>query len=103
MFRRFITYLILTVAATATYTSCETEKITFEGPWFVRFTQTALTQKESYSKPIEVEVHLAGPAQSDDLKINYLIEGSARQGVDYTIEGTPGVVEIESGEYFGKI
>lgn len=103
MFRRSLISLSLIFAAAATYTSCETEKITYEGPWFVRFTETALTKKESFSKPIEVEVHLAGPAQSDDLTINYLIEGSARQGVDYTIEGTPGVVEIESGEYFGKI
>ena len=84
-------------------TSCETEKILFEGPYFVRFTDVALTEKESYSKVIKLEVHNAGPELTDNTTISYSISGSAREGIDYQIVGTRGQVTIEEGEYFGYI
>lgn len=83
--------------------ACETERHLFEGPYFVRFTDDALTQKESHSAVINVQVHNAGPAPKKDVIINYSIGGTARLGVDYTILGTPGKVKIKSGEYFGNI
>jgi hypothetical protein len=86
-----------------TLMACEGEKHLFNGPYFVRFTDEALTQKESYSAPIEVQVHNAGPAPKSDVIINYSIGGTARQGIDYTITGTPGKVKIKAGEYFGNI
>ncbi len=90
-------------AAVALVMSCETERIIFKGPYFVRFTDTALTQKESHSGVIKVEVHNGGPAPSGDVNINYTIGGTAREGIDYTIVGTRGKVKIKSGEYFGNI
>jgi hypothetical protein len=84
-------------------TSCETEKILFEGPYFVRFTDAALTEKESFSQVIKIEVHNAGPKLTDNTTIAYSISGSAREGVDFEIVGTRGQVTIEEGDYFGYI
>ena len=82
---------------------CETERIIFKGPYFVRFTETSLTLKESFSKPVYIEVHHADPALEDDITLSYQVSGNARAGIDYTIEGEPGKVTIEKGEYFGTI
>lgn len=86
-----------------TIVSCENEKIVFSGPYHVRFTESADFVKESYTQPIQIEVHSVGPALNEDLTINYKISGDAREGIDYVILGTRGKVEIESGEYFGHI
>lgn len=83
--------------------SCETEKIIFDGPYFVRFTETSLSLKESFSKPVVIEVHQAGKALEEDLLIFYKVSGNARAGVDYTIAGETGQVTIKKGEYVGTI
>jgi hypothetical protein len=82
---------------------CETEPILFKGPYHVRFTETTLTEKESYSPILNIEVHNAGPELQEDVTISYSISGSAREGVDYEIVGTRGKVFINAGEYFGQI
>ena len=83
--------------------ACETERIIFEGPYFVRFTDVAQTEKESQSSVIKIEVHNGGPAPVGDVVINYTVSGSAREGVDYNILGTRGRVRIKSGQYTGNI
>lgn len=83
--------------------ACENEKKIFAGPYFVRFTDTVLTEKESHSAVIKVQVHTGGPAPKEDVTINYSIGGTAREGTDYNIVGTRGKVKIKSGEYFGTI
>ena len=97
------TISVLTAASLLALVGCETDLKVFEGPYFVRFSETILATKESFSKPIEIEVHHAGPAPKGDVTITYAISGSAREGIDYVINGTKGKVEIESGEYFGTI
>lgn len=82
---------------------CEEERQLFEGPYFVRFTEATASEKESFSDPIKIEVHNGGPALKQDASITYSIGGSAREGIDYTIVGERGKVEIEDGEYFGYI
>lgn len=99
---RKISSIALVIFASLT-TACETEKIIFDGPYFIRFTDSSITEKESHSPVIKVEVHNAGPAPATDVFINYTIAGSAREGFDYTINGTRGRVKIESGELFGYI
>lgn len=83
--------------------ACETEPIIFTGPYFVRFTETSLSLKESFSKPVLIEVHQAGEALEEDLIITYKVSGNARAGVDYVIEGEVGRVTIKKGEYAGTI
>jgi hypothetical protein len=82
---------------------CETERRVFEGPYHVRFSEEAISQKESFSKPVEIAVHYVGPKVEEDLVIQYSISGSAREGADYVILGERGVVTIEKGKYFGVI
>ncbi len=82
---------------------CETELITFKGPYFVRFTKVSQSEKESYSKPLSIEVHNAGPALDEDITITYKIGGSARKGIDYTLLSDGEKVTIKKGEYFGNI
>lgn len=82
---------------------CETERLVFRGPYHVRFSEDALSEKESYTKPVEIEVHYVGPEVTEDITIHYSIGGSAREGVDYKIIGERGVVTIEKGEYTGTI
>ena len=91
-------YILLLV-----FSACETDLVIFSGPYFVRFTEAAQTEKESFSKPIEIEVHNAGPALEEDITITYKISGSAREGVDYTIVNERRKVIIKKGEYVGKI
>jgi hypothetical protein len=82
---------------------CETEPILFKGPYHVRFTNATETQRESFSKTIELEVHLAAPARDQDVTIQYSIGGSARENIDYRIVGTRGSLIIPEGQYFGYI
>ena len=85
--------------------ACEEQDIdrTFEGPYFVRFTDSSLTYKESFSKTIAIKVHNAGPQLNEPIKINYVISGTAREGKDFAIEGTKGTVTIPAKQSFGEI
>jgi hypothetical protein len=83
--------------------SCETERIVFKGPYFVRFTESAITEKESVSKPFAIEVHNAGPALDEDITIIYKVGGSAREGIDYNFLSERERVVIKKGEYLGNI
>jgi hypothetical protein len=83
--------------------SCETDRIIFKGPYFVRFTEISRTEKESYSKPIEIQVHNAGPALDADVKVTYRITGNAREGTDYTILSERETITIKKGTYFGVV
>lgn len=99
-----IKYAILFfVIGVAFAVSCETEKINFTGPYFVRFTDSSQTKLESYSKPISIEVHFAGPVLTEDLTVTYSISGSARENVDYKILGTRGKIVIPKGGYTANI
>ena len=61
-----------------------------------------MTKKASV-KPIDIEVHIAGPAPDEELTIGYLIGGNAREGVDYVVLDERKKVKIPAGEYFGNI
>ncbi|GAB2524302.1 hypothetical protein GCM10027085_13230 [Spirosoma aerophilum] len=85
--------------------ACEPQDLdrTFAGPYFVRFSDTTLTYKESYSKPISLSVHNAGPILDQPITITYNISGTAREGKDYTIAGTKGTVIIPAKASSGSI
>ncbi|UFH56088.1 hypothetical protein [Spirosoma sp. KNUC1025] len=85
--------------------ACQKEDMdrVFEGPYFVRFTDSTLTYKESYSKPVSIKVHNVGPQLSQPITVNYTVNGSAREGKDYTIVGTKGTVIIPANKSFGEI
>jgi len=85
------------------FLGCETERILFSGPYHVRFSESALSIKESNTQVIVIETHLVAPALSDDLTIFYSIAGSARENVDYIILEPRGSITIKKGEYFGAI
>jgi hypothetical protein len=91
------------VIASAMIVSCETEPILFSGPYFVRFTEVTDFARESHSKIINLEVHQAGTAPVEDIKVTYSISGNGREGVDYKIVSERGVVTIPKGEYIGNI
>lgn len=96
--RGIILYLAILILV-----GCETERILFEGPFHVRFTTIARTEKESKSDVIKIEVHNAGPVLSEDVAVSYQISGDAREGIDYSIVGSRGLVTIPAGEFFGYI
>jgi hypothetical protein len=54
--------------------SCEEQVITYEGANFVRFTDSTLSFKESYSKAIKVRVHNGGKVLSESINISYTVE-----------------------------
>jgi hypothetical protein len=85
--------------------ACEKQDIdrTFEGPYFVRFTDSTLTYKESFSKPINIQVHNAGPQLDQPITITYTVTGTARAGKDYAIQGTEGSVVIPAKASKGNI
>lgn len=84
---------------------CEEQDLdrTFEGPYFVRFTDSTLAFKESHTQPIALRVHNAGPVQPQAITVSYTVSGSAREGKDYTIVGTKGTVVIPAGKSSGEI
>lgn len=94
---------VFTLMVVTLLTGCETEPIIFRGPYHVRFTDATAFDKESFSEPIDIQVHLAGEALDEDLTIGYLIGGTAREGVDYVILDERKKVKILAGEYFGYI
>lgn len=99
-------FALLTIAAISWGTiGCEKQDLdrTFEGPYFVRFTDSTLIYKESYTKPITIRVHNAGPQLDQPITVNYVISGSAREGKDYTIVGTKGTVIIPAKKSSGEI
>lgn len=83
--------------------SCEEQRILFDGPAHVRFTDTTLTIKESIGQPVQVKVHIVGPPANQATTVNYTISGNAREGRDYVIEGTRGSVTIPANQSFGTI
>ncbi len=84
---------------------CETSDVNrvFEGPYFVRFTDTLVTFKESYSQPISIQVHNVGPILNEPITVNYTVSGTARAGRDYTIQSTEGKVVIPANKSTGNI
>lgn len=93
----------LFVLSIVSLVACEEQKILFEGPSFVRFTDTTLTYKESIGQPITIKVHIVGKPVNKAVTVSYTIGGTAREGRDYTIEGTKGLVTIPANKYFGTI
>ena len=85
--------------------ACEQSDInrTFEGPYFVRFTDSTLSYKESYSPTISVQVHNAGPQLNEPITISYTISGTARNGKDYVIQSKEGTVVIPANKSTGDI
>lgn len=82
---------------------CETEPITYQDKPHVRFTESAMTQRESYSQVISIPVHIVGPVSSSDVVVRYRVSGNAREGVDYIILGDERQITIPAGKYFGEI
>ena len=91
------------VLAVLALAACEEQKITFDGPDFVRFSDSSQVFRESIGQPIEVKVHVVGKPLNQAVTVNYSVGGNAREGRDYVIEGTKGTVTIPAGEYFGTI
>lgn len=85
------------------FSSCEKKEILFQGPYFVRFTDPLGSSRESNSKPVQISVHNVGPQLNEPITVAYAISGSAREGVDYRIEGTRGTVTIPANQSFGYI
>ena len=99
-------FVLVSIAAIGWGTSaCEKQDLdrTFEGPYFVRFTDTTLIYKESYSKPVVIRVHNVGPQLDQPITVNYTVTGSAKEGREYMIQGTKGTVVIPAKKSFGEI
>ncbi len=94
-------------------TSCDkSNEIIFEGPYHARFTEAESVILESYkdpfnrnfNEPVEIELHLAAPAQNNTTIIEYSVSGTAVENVDYILEkGDKKRVLIPIGEFKGVI
>lgn len=104
-FRTGWTGLLLAACIGWATTGCDKQDIdrTFEGPYFVRFTDSTLIYKESFSKPIAIRVHNVGPVLKEPITVSYTISGSARENRDYRIVGEKGKVVIPANKSFGEI
>ncbi len=96
-------FLLFMVAAGLGLAGCEEQVIVYDGPNFVRFSDTTLSYKESYPKAIKIRVHNGGPILNESINVSYTIGGTAREGRDYRIEGNKGTVIIPIGQSFGEI
>lgn len=100
--KRFYKVIRMLLLPCLIITACETDPIIFNGPHFVRFTETEAFARESYSKPIPLEVHLSQPV-TEAVTITFTVGGNAREGVDYVIVGEPRSLTVPAGQRFGKI
>ncbi len=102
---RWLLMLIPAIAVGWLVIACEKQDLnrTFEGPYFVRFTDSSLTYKESYNKTIPIRVHNVGPILNQPITINYTVSGSAREGKEYTLPDAKGTVIIPANKSFGEI
>jgi hypothetical protein len=91
-----LTLLLLALA-------CEKKETIFEGPYHVRFTRSDTTVRESYTQTLRLPVHYAGPQLSTPIRVNYLVSGNAREGIDYRFVGEKGTVVIPANQSFGYI
>jgi hypothetical protein len=91
-----ITYhIILFLIASVLWSCGEAEQTLFEGPYFVRFSERETFIKENFhdpfnqnfNDPIEIDLHLAAPAQRNTTTIRYEVSGTAVENVDYVIPG----------------
>ena len=83
--------------------SCREQQIVFNGPDYVRFTDTSLVFKESLGKVVPVTIHLVGKPSDRPVTVTYSVGGTAVEGRDYSIIGEKGVVTIPAGSLFGEI
>jgi hypothetical protein len=93
----------MTVGLVWLFASCKKEETLFDGPSHIRFTDTSASSKESNKELIRIPIHLVGPTMSEPVKVNYTITGTAREGIDYRIEGEKGTVTIPANSYSGSI
>ncbi len=93
----------LLILSAAAIISCENDPLLFKGPDFIRFTDEAITKKESFVQTTKIEVSLTQAVSGQDLSIAYTTGGSAREGVDYKFISDKGKVVIKKGTYFGYI
>ena len=100
---RLIVFLMFAAVNLAALSSCQEQRITFEGPHHVRFTDTVASYRESYPRVVSLRVHNVGPQLAQPVTINYLVSGTAREGIDYNIVGTRGTVTIPANQSFGEI
>jgi len=100
-----ITVWLVAVTLMGLALGCDKQDIdrTFEGPYFVRFTDSSLTFRESYSPVILVRVHNVGPVLKEPIRVSYTISGNARLNRDYQIQGETGTVIIPANKSFGEI
>lgn len=98
-----LTALVMALLAGLWLSGCEEQQIIYDGLNFVRFSDSTLSFKESYSKAVKIRVHNGGKVLNESINIKYTIGGTAREGRDYRIEGTKGTVIIPVGQSFGEI
>lgn len=98
-----LTALAMALLAGLWLSGCEEQQIIYDGLNFVRFSDSTLSFKESYSKAVKIRVHNGGKVLNESINIKYTIGGTAREGRDYRIEGTKGTVIIPVGQSFGEI
>ncbi len=100
-----LTVWLVAVTLVGLAVGCDKQDIdrTFEGPYFVRFTDSSLTFRESYSPVILVRVHNVGPVLKEPIRVSYTLSGNARSGREYQIQGETGTVVIPANKSFGEI
>ncbi len=103
MMKKYFKIASLLVLTGIVFLSCEEQRIEFEGPDYVRFTDTTLVFKESHSLMVPVRVHLVGKPRTEPITVSYSVSGTAIEGRDYTIEGPDRTVTIPANSFFGTI
>ncbi len=100
-----LTVWLVAITLVGLAVGCDKQDIdrTFEGPYFVRFTDSSLTFRESYSPVILVRVHNVGPVLKEPTRVSYTLSGNARSGREYQIQGETGTVIIPANKSFGEI
>ncbi len=103
MNRNSIPAVILLLVIFMATLSCHEQEIVYNGPDYVRFTDTSLVYKESLGEVVRVRVHLVGKPSDTPVTVSYSVGGTAVEGRDYSITGQKGVVTIPAGSLFGEI
>lgn len=92
---------ILSIFVLVVVVACEEKQTTFDGPYYVRFTNTSVSISENATSNSIIRVHAASPKRSNDIDVELSVEGGT-EGVDFDFVQGGTSLTIPAGEYFAE-
>lgn len=88
-------FVLVVVVAVA----CEEKQTIFDGPYYVRFTNTSASIAENATSNSTIRLHAASPKRGSEIEVKLSVQGGT-EGVDFDFVQGGTTLTIPAGEYF---